>query len=308
MLFDRVLEQIVQGNRFDPELALEVAEYQLRRVPLYKEFAQRVGVSLHLRDPGQIPFFPVEFFKRERIFAGEPEGFFLSSGTGGDRSRSYYNHQSLELYKASALRSFPFPDSPLFSLIPPVSLAPSSSLAWMIGAFESRWGVTYLNDLFEIDPGLVLERIRRELPPGGTLFATSLQLLRLAEEGGEPLDLPMRIIETGGYKATGKIYRREELYGAASRLFPKACLSSEYGMAELFSQFYSVGEGGLYLSHPYNPLFGEEGEGLLQVFDFANLYTLSALLVPDRVVRKGPLFDVRGRVTREARGCGYVFK
>ena len=63
MLFDRVLEQIVQGNRFDPELALEVAEYQLRRVPLYKEFAQRVGVSLPLRDPGQIPFFPVEFFK-----------------------------------------------------------------------------------------------------------------------------------------------------------------------------------------------------------------------------------------------------
>ncbi len=299
----RVKEFILEGKEFDPFLAVEVANFQILNNPVYGGFARKKGIK-RVKSPEEIPYFPVEFFKHEEVFScGMWEGYFLSSGTGGNRSRVYYNEAGLSLYRASALRSFPFPGERVYSLIPPFTLFPRSSLSFMLSLFPK---VRYLNSSYEISPGEVFSAL---FGRDGVVFSTSTQLLRLIQwlkREGKILEGKFRWIETGGYKALGLKYRREELYRMAYPHIPGASFWSEFGMAELFSQFYAPA-GELYKAHPYAAVF-TRGRGLLRVFDFANLCTVSALLVPDLVEVTGEGFRVLGRSTDEERGCGYVFR
>ncbi len=305
-LFDRVLAYIEGSSSFDPELALEVARFQLQHNTFYRSYCEKLGVR-EFSSFEDVVFLPVEFFKRYEIFScGSPTGYFLSSGTTGQRSRVPFSSLSLRLYRCSALRSFPFKGCRLFSLIPRAEKFPHSSLAHMIGLFEEICELVYVNeDSFEFSPWQTLRRLQ-DMKDGDVLFLTSVQLLKLSEAMEEGLEADIKIIETGGYKALPRPFSREELVAFASRRFPAASFYSEYGMAEMFSQFYSDTEG-LYRDSPYaRVLTGRSG--LLKVFDFANLCTVSALLVPDRIVRKGKGFYLKGRITGEIRGCGYVFR
>ncbi len=303
-LIGRIKKYILESEEFDPALAIEVANFQLLNNPVYGRFAKKKGIS-RIRKVEDIPFLPVEFFKHEDVFSCSlHEGYFLSSGTGGNRSKVYYNQESLALYRASALRSFPFKGEQLFSLIPPFRLFPRSSLSFMLSLFP---GVQYLNLSYEISPEDVFRSLSGRK---GVVFSTSTQLLRLTEwlkERKKTLEGEFIWIETGGYKGLGLKYHRQSLYLAASSVIEGAEFWSEYGMAELFSQFYAPSRGG-YKPHPYAMVF-TRGRGLFRVFDFANLCTVSALLVPDIVeVEESGAFLVLGRSSEEERGCGYVFR
>lgn len=305
-LFDRVLNHIKKGENWDEELILEIANFQLSHNSFYRSYCNKLGVG-SFRSVKELVFLPVEFFKKFEVFScGKPTGFFLSSGTTGNRSKVYFNDDSLMLYRASAFRAFPFKGRKILSLVPPFEKAPSSSLSFMIKVFSEKMQVIYLNEGFqEVDYMRVKEKLRR-VGKGSVLFLTSIQLLKLVEKMEEPFEEEIIIVETGGYKATGRVYNRIELVALTSKKFPNAKFHSEYGMAEMFSQFYSD-ERGLYHLHPSVAVF-TEGRGLLKVFDFANLCTVSALLVPDRIYRQGNAFLLEGRITSEIRGCGYVFR
>ncbi len=302
-IFDRVQKFIREGEVFSPELALDVVNFQLENNPIYRKFAQRWGKN-RVKSLEDIPFFPVEFFKRERVFScGEAEGYFLSSGTTGERSRVFYNSRSLQLYKISALRSFPFKGRPILSLIPSFSLFPQSSLSFMISLFPA---VEYLNSSYHLEPKEAYQKLKGKK---GVLFLTSTQLLRLSrwlEAEGSLLPEIEVVIETGGYKGLDLKYNRDELHDYAKRFFPSAEFWSEYGMAELFSQFYAPSRRP-YIPHPWAEVL-TRGRELLRVFDFASLCTVSALLVPDLVEATEAGFLVLGRATEEERGCGYVFR
>ncbi len=302
-LFKRVQEFIKEGESFSPELALEVVNFQLKNNPVYRKFAEKLGKG-RVKRLEDIPFLPVEFFKRERVFScGKAEVFFLSSGTTGEKSRVFYSVHSLQLYKISALRSFPFKGRRVLSLIPPFSLFPRSSLSFMISLFPA---VEYLNWSYELEPKEAYEKLKGKK---GVLFLTSTQLLRLCrwlEDEGSLLPEIEVVIETGGYKGLGLKYDRNQLHNYAKRFFPWAEFWSEYGMAELFSQFYAPYRRP-YTPHPWAEVL-TKGRGLLRVFDFANLCTVSALLVPDLVEATEDGFFVLGRATEEERGCGYVFR
>ncbi len=303
-LIGRIKRYIQEAEDFDPDLAMEVANFQLLNNPVYGRFARRKGIG-RIGKLEEIPFLPVEFFKYEEVFScGLHEGYFLSSGTGGDRSRVYYNQESLALYRASALRSFPFKGERVYSLIPPFRIFPRSSLSFMLSLFP---GVQYLNLSYEISPEEVFNALYgRE----GVVFSTSTQLLRLIQwlkRKEKTLMGEFKWIETGGYKGLGLKYHRRSLHREASSVIPQAQFWSEYGMAELFSQFYAPSREG-YRPHPYAVVF-TKGKGLFRVFDFANLCTVSALLVPDMVeVEESGAFHVLGRISEEERGCGYVFR
>lgn len=304
-LLERIVSYIVKEREYSPELALEIAQFQVENNPVYRKFCEKMG-RLKFRKVEEIPFLPVEFFKYEEIFScGVPEGEFISSGTTGHKSRVKFSEESLFLYYASALRSFPFRDV-VYSLIPPFDFFPESSLAYMLKIFESQMKVEYLNVDFEVSPEKIIPLL---MDKKGIIFLTSTQLYRLVK-WLETRRLELRgefiVIDTGGYKNIGKKYSRRELHTYASKFIPGAKFWTEYGMSELFSQFYAPSDG-LYREHHYAKVF-TDGKGLLRVFDFANLCTVSALLVPDIVVVKGREFDVLGRATEERRGCGYVFR
>jgi hypothetical protein len=308
-LHERVAEYIANSKEFDEELALEIVEFQRQHIPVYAKFLEINGIT-KVRKISELPFFPVEFFKKYEIFAGEPENYFESSGTTGNRSKVFFNARSLELYKISALRSFPdFKVKRIYSFVPDFRIAGHSSLAFMLKIFEEKYEVVYLNDSYEIENLDEAAKSLEEAEEGSLLFFTSSQLLKVSEYligMGVKIKKRFVIIETGGYKALQKKYVRQELYSLAKQVFEKAEFYTEYGMTELFSQFYSICNG-LYREHPYARVL-TEGEGLLKVFDFANLYTVSALLVPDRVVVKGNCFDVMGRIQEDERGCAFTFR
>ncbi len=309
-LFKEIKEYIEKEGEFDEDLAIEISNFQLKNNQFYRSYAKKLGIK-RIKNLEEIPFLPVEFFKTFEIFSlKKKDGYFVSSGTGGNRSTVYYNRESLELYEISALKSFPFKDKMIYSLIPPFSIAKTSSLSFMIHLFYKNFKVEYLNEeSFDIDGGLFARIIKEKVEDNSILFLTSLQLFKLIHQTEEEeIENKIIIIETGGYKAIKRKYRRRELYKSASRIFPNAEFLSEYGMAELFSQFYTVSPNKNYIFKHYNYVFSKKRKDILRLFDFANLGTVSALLVPDLIVRKGIEFDVKGRLTSEIRGCGYVFR
>src|ERR1700744_5482099 len=66
--------------------ALEIFRFQYEHNPLYRDFADRLGVRPGVVDRVEdIPYLPVSFFKTNEVCTGEfrPEKVFASSGTTG---------------------------------------------------------------------------------------------------------------------------------------------------------------------------------------------------------------------------------
>ncbi len=302
-LHKEVYEYIASGRGDRDELVREIFNFQIKSIKIYGEYHKRLKES---GDKEELSFLPVEAFKKEILFLGEPEGYFLSSGTSGERSKVFYNKNSLELYRISSLRNFPFKNAQVFSLIPSFDKAKHSSLSFMLKVFEEELGLVFLEtSSFELDYKRAFEEVQRNLSSGDVLFLTSTQLYFIVKENRKKeFDKKIKIVETGGYKKLKKKYSRKRLYTYSKSVFYNASFFSEYGMAEMFSQFYTDDEG--YLIGD-NPMVFTRGKGLLKVFDFANLYTVSALLVPDLIMVRNDHFEILRRITGEVRGCGYVF-
>ena len=102
---------------------------------------------------------------------------FLSSGTSSDqRSRSIFSEDGLELYKASAIRSFlPVYKSfwksgkKVYLLIPPVSEWQDSSLAQMVAWFGEQFELSYVSSKEELQSELGDEPV--------WIFATGFHLV-----------------------------------------------------------------------------------------------------------------------------------
>jgi hypothetical protein len=308
-LLNEIKDYIDTGKPFDENLAIEIANFQIKNCEIYKIFAEKKGIK-KIKSIIDIPFIPVEFFKNHKIFSlGKPDNFFISSGTTGNRSKVYYNKEALELYQLSAIKNFPFKNNKIYSLIPPFKIATNSSLSYMIHLFSKEFELLYLNkNSFDIKPDKILEKIIRETDDNSIIFLTAIQLLKIIETSKNRINKQLIFIETGGYKSTGKIYKRRELYNEGKKIFTNSEFYSEYGMAELFSQFWTISENNNYTFSNHNPIFSEEGKNLFKVFDFANLGTISAILVPDLIDKNGEEFDIIGRINSEIRGCGYVFR
>ena len=66
--------------------ALETFRFQADRCAVYREYLDRIGVvPAEVTRIEQIPFLPIELFKRREVYAGDrpPEIVFTSSNTGG---------------------------------------------------------------------------------------------------------------------------------------------------------------------------------------------------------------------------------
>ena len=229
------------------QVALEVFQYQALNNIAYRDYMGYLGTDpATIRQIQSIPFLPIELFKSKKIVSGtwEPEMVFTSSGTGNMRASqhfilnvSYYENISLKIFQD-------FYGSPekyhILALLPSYLERTGSSLVHMINHLIQRSNSPY-SGFYLHDHNKLIERLKLLHTKGDRkimLWGVSFALLDLAEKG--PLDLSEAIIiETGGMKGRREEIVRAALHQKLSASFG-ADIQSEYGMAELTSQAYTV--------------------------------------------------------------------
>jgi hypothetical protein len=318
------------------ELAMEAFAFQFERIRSFRRLCEKQGVV-----PGriehwtEIPLIPALAFKTTELASAPARETFRSSGTSGGR-RSVHRHGFPDLYRATIDVSFPtsclgpLASPPMLSLIPDRRQAPDSSLSFMIDRVVTRHGAP--ESLTALGPGgLEAARARsflaaRQRDGRATLIlATAFALISLLE-ALERLDLRFRlpagsvVFETGGYKGrTREISRQELLDRLSSRLgIPAAAVVREYGMTELTSQIYTRalvgGDSDLFIPPHWvrvrildteSLVEQSPGEnGLIAIFDLANLSSAVHLLTEDLGSADGEGFRLTGRAAgAELRGC-----
>jgi phenylacetate-coenzyme A ligase PaaK-like adenylate-forming protein len=304
--------------------AVEIFRFQYDQNPLYRDFVDRLGVR-----PGSvgriedIPFLPVSFFKTHEVCTGEfvPEVVFESSGTTG-MVTSRHLVRDVDLYRQSFLTGFEHfygrvRDWCIIGLLPAYLERSDSSLVYMVnelivscGHPDSGFYLYEYEDLF---------RVLQRLEAAGQktlLIGVTFALMDFAER----FRLTLRhtiVMETGGMKGRRREITREELHVFLRERLGVKVVHAEYGMTELLSQAYSVGEGIFRCPGWMKVLVRSEddpmevrafGEGLVNVVDLANIWSCSFLATEDiGVVGADGGFTVAGRVDHsDIRGCSLL--
>lgn len=315
------------SNDYDFDKAVqEVFQYQIQENPVYKEFVRNTGRT-RIASLSDIPFLPVEVFKRRQIQSGnwDAERFFLSSGTT-DMTRARhvvydeykYHRHTINIFE----RSFgPLKDMQIFGLLPNYLEAGDSSLVSMVCAFmnyadqKPEQGF-YLHDLDKLARALdVAAQSDRPI----LLFGVTFALIDFVKRF--PMALPDQtiVIETGGMKGRGMMLDRQKLHDRIAAAFSLPNIYSEYGMTELMSQAYTnkhqqfVCPPSMYIMvKELNDPFKEAKTGkvgLLHIIDLANVHTASFLATGDLGIKHdNGTFAVLGRLdTRDLRGCHMLY-
>jgi hypothetical protein len=285
-------------------LALAIFHHQRKENPVYGKYCEYLGTAERIGTWKEIPAIPQLAFKRSDIRSfpvGETKAEFRTSGTTGEGYGKHF-FPSLRLYEAAVLRGwayFRLPQRRLILLMQHPEDSPFSSLSYMGGILTSfqhdRFAITK-NGEFELD------RLREQFARRAeavTLFGTALAFLNLLDLArDQPLQLPPGsvVIETGGFKGSGRETGKSALYQELSFHFgvPIDSIWNEYGMTELSSQFYSHGIGRSHLAPPWlrfqviNPETNAEATpgqvGLLRIVDLANLWSALAILTQDLAI------------------------
>jgi hypothetical protein len=324
------------------DLALQAFTLQFDRIPAFRAFCEGRGRTPRtVKRWEDVPPVPASAFKRLELCAGDsgpPEAVFRTSGTTrGEAERGRHPVPRLELYRRSLLPPFRAHVMAargrirFVSLVPSPDELPHSSLSFMVGAAATELAsdVDWLVDAAGVLDLARLRAIARRAAHAREpilLLGTALALLnaldRLRGESLGQLPPGSRIMETGGFKGSGREISRADLYARLSEatgLRPERIVS-EYGMTELLSQLYepvlSEGPGarGTHVPPPWlkvralDPVTLEEmppgEEGLLCFFDLANAGSVCHVLTED----VGSVVQGRVRLAgrapgAEARGC-----
>jgi hypothetical protein len=317
--------RIFEAGKTDfTRLALEVFHFQYQHNPLYRSYADLLGIAPQaIASITQIPFLPVSFFKTHevRTTGFTPEIVFESSGTTGTGG-SRHGVRSLSLYKKSFTAGFeqfygPIADWCIIGLLPAYLERSHSSLVLMVdelirmsGHPDSGFYLYEHDKLYDLLQSLEARRQKTLLV--GVTFA----LLDFAEKYSLSLRHTV-VMETGGMKGRRKEITRQELHGILAERLGLKAVHAEYGMTELLSQAYSAGYG-LFETVPWmKALVRKEddpfavslrGEGILNIIDLANLYSCAFLATEDigRIHADGR-FEISGRVDNsDIRGCSQL--
>lgn len=320
-------------------LALAAFSHQFERIAPYRAMCERAGRTPASVDSWKdVPMIPASAFASVELATGPAQETFRSSGTLGD-ARSVHHHAFPELYRAAIDASFPafcLPrgDRPaMLALVPPRTVAPDSSLGFMVDHVLSRFGGPGSDYAFGAR-GVEGAKARswfgarqREGRPVlllATTFALA-DLLDFVTRIGLKFRLPAgsALFETGGFKGRTRTLSRSELHAQLEDLLfvPREAVVAEYGMTELTSQCYSAalrgGDPDLFLPPHWmrvrvlDPVTLAEcapGEtGLLALFDLANVGSALHLLTEDLGRLEEGGFRLEGRAAEaDLRGCSLL--
>jgi phenylacetate-coenzyme A ligase PaaK-like adenylate-forming protein len=305
--------------------ALKVFRFQYDNNPVYNEFCQYLNVEKHeVKSLKQIPFLPIQFFKSHTVVSNHDpiEQTFTSSGTTG-MITSKHLVTDVSLYEESYRKGFSqfygnIEDYVVLALLPSYLEREGSSLIYMVKDLielsnnpESGF---YLNQYDELINKLT------DLDDSGQnviLIGVTYALLDLIEKHRFNLKNTI-IMETGGMKGKRKEMIREELHEQLCKGFGVPTIHSEYGMTELLSQAYSLGNGifecpswmQILIRDTEDALtYADSGKtGGINVIDLANINSCSFIATQD-LGKKNPnnSFEVLGRFDNsDIRGCNLM--
>jgi phenylacetate-coenzyme A ligase PaaK-like adenylate-forming protein len=289
---------IFENTNFE-DLCFEVFHYQYFNCKVYRTFCNYFITSPDtVNNIIEIPFLPIEFFKNHKIVSNTNtiEKIFSSSGTTGQNVSKHYI-TDLELYKKNAEVIFEklygsIKDYCIIALLPSYLEREGSSLVYMVDHFINKSGHElsgfYLNNHRELYDRLIhLEKNKQKT----LLIGVSFGLLDFIEKYNMTLNHTI-VMETGGMKGRRKEMIREELHDRLKKGFGVNAIHSEYGMTELLSQAYSLGDEiynlpesmQIFIRDPEDPLtiFSEYGKtGGINVIDLANINSCSFIATQD---------------------------
>ena len=303
--------------------ALGLFRWQAEHNKIYGQYLNQLKVDpAAITHVEQIPFLPIDFFKRHRVLStpAEPvEVVFESSGTTGQvRSRhhvtdvSFYHRISQRIFEDQfgALSSYH-----VVALLPSYLERSNASLVSMVNHFMRQSGSPYAG-FYLNDYEALLRTINAARHNQGQvlLVGVTFALLQLAETYSPDLS-DVIILETGGMKGMRKELIREEVYDILQKNTGVQRIHSEYGMTELLSQAYSQQPNVFHppawmrimireINDPFTKVH-EQKVGGINVIDLANVHSCAFIETMDRgKVYSDHTFEVLGRFDNsDIRGC-----
>jgi hypothetical protein len=267
---------------------------------------------------------PIQFFKSHQVLSSSApvQQTFTSSGTTG-MTTSQHLVTDTSWYEESYRKAFAefygsIEDYAVLALLPSYLDRQGSSLIYMvkdlIDSSNHPESDFYLNNYTELATKLI------ELDKSGQnvlLIGVTYALLDLIEIQNFELKNTI-IMETGGMKGKRKEMIREELHQQLCYGFGVSSIHSEYGMTELLSQAYSLGEGVFECPNWMYILIRDTEDALtyietsktggINVIDLANYNSCSFIATQD-LGKKYPnnSFEVLGRFDNsDIRGCNLM--
>lgn len=307
------------------KIALKVFRFQYESNLVYHEFCVFLKTDPHkVKSLSQIPFLPIQFFKSHQVVSNTDavEETFTSSGTTG-MITSKHLVTDASLYEESYRKGFSqfygnIEDYVILALLPSYLEREGSSLIYMVEDLitlsnhpESGF---YLHNHDELIAKLTaLDQAGQNVILIGVTYA----LLDLIEKHSFHLQNTV-IMETGGMKGKRKEMIREELHKQLCKGFGVSAIHSEYGMTELLSQAYSLGNGVFECPSWMQILIRDTEDALtyiqdgktggINIIDLANINSCSFIATQD-LGKKNPnnSFEVLGRFDNsDIRGCNLM--
>lgn len=307
------------------KIALKVFRFQYENNMVYRQFCEFLNIEKgSVKSIQQIPFLPIQFFKSHSVVSNSDaiQETFASSGTTGITT-SKHLITDISKYEESYRNAFSefygnIEDYAILALLPSYLERNGSSLIYMVKDLiklsNNENSGFYLNNYDALISKLT------ELDATGQnviLIGVTYALLDLIEKQKFQLKNTI-IMETGGMKGKRKEIIREELHQILCDGFGVSSIHSEYGMTELLSQAYSLGNGIFECPNWMNILIRDTEDALtyisngktggINVIDLANINSCSFIATQD-LGKKYPnnSFEVLGRFDNsDIRGCNLM--
>ena len=292
---------------------------------VYREFCDYLSVDPHkVKSLEKIPFLPISFFKSHDVVSdvGPVQQVFTSSGTTG-MTTSQHLVTDVSVYEESYRNAFAqfygnIEDYAVLALLPSYLEREGSSLIYMVDDLiklsNNPDSGFYLHNRDELAVKL---KMLDEAGQNVLLIGVTYALLDMLEAHQFSLQNTI-IMETGGMKGRRKEMIREELHALLQKGFGVPSIHSEYGMTELLSQAYSLGDGVFECPDWMQILVRDTEDALsyvdygktggINVIDLANINSCSFIATQDLGKRfPDGSFEVLGRFDHsDIRGCNLM--
>ena len=324
MISQEDIFQINSKKEFE-KITLKVFRHQYDNNLVYQQFCNFLMKDKNnVKSVLEIPFLPIQFFKTHEILSSQDvvQTTFTSSGTTGMQT-SKHLVTDVSWYEESYRLAFSefygnIEDYCVLALLPSYLEREGSSLIHMVEDLitlsNHEDSGFYLNNYDELISKVI------ELDTSGQnvlLIGVTYALLDLIEMQNFQLKNTI-IMETGGMKGKRKEMIREELHSLLCNGFGVSKIHSEYGMTELLSQAYSLGDG-VFECPPWMQILIRDTEdaltyvaegktGGINVIDLANINSCSFIATQDLgKIQPNHSFEVLGRFDHsDIRGCNLM--
>ena len=315
----------ISSKKAFEKTTLKVFRHQYDNNAVYRDFCTFLGRDKqNVKIIKDIPFLPIQFFKTHEVVSSSAtvQETFTSSGTTGAIT-SRHLVTDVQYYEQSFRQAFTqfygnIEDYAVLALLPSYLEREGSSLIYMIkdlteGSNNPDSGFYLHNYDALIEKLVTLDNSGQNVLLIGVTYA----LLDLIERQNFQLKNTI-VMETGGMKGRRREMIREELHEVLCKGFGVSKIHSEYGMTELLSQAYSLGDG-IFECPPYMDILIRDTEdaltyvdygktGGINVIDLANINSCSFIATQDLGKKyTNQCFEVLGRFDNsDIRGCNLM--